>query len=182
MKKIEIKTLVCFFFGVSITVNATEKLFPPVPEWQPDFSPSNEALLEMMVFYTNNQKDLVQFRHGTIVIVPDGLNPEEAHEFALKVISDIYHFHPDMNPTPMKDGNLVVQYNHPAFNIVIDEFIEGHMGKIQKHHLKGLATDEVLITPSGNNVFDEVGMKALYGRAFMFMDAQNPEIINLHRH
>ncbi|MFO6421977.1 hypothetical protein [Motilimonas sp. KMU-193] len=159
-----------------------EKQFPPVPEWQPDFFSSPEALLEKMVFYTNNQKDLVQFKHGTIVIIPDNLSVQEAHEFALKVLSDIYNYHPDMNPTPMKDGNLVVQYNHPAFNVVLEEFVAGHMEEIRKLHLKGLATDEVLITPSGNNVFDEFGMKALYGRSFMFMDAQNPEIIEVYRH
>lgn len=36
-----------------------------------------------------------------------------------------------------------------------------------------------LLHPQGNNVFDDFGKKALFGRCFMFMDAQQPEIIRI---
>ena len=89
----------------------------------------------------------------------------------------IYNYHPDMNPVNMKDGNILVQYNHPAFNVVLREFAEKYMTEIEANHLRALATDEVLMTPGGANVFDQFGMLALYGRTFMFMDAQNPKIV-----
>ncbi|MBL4774129.1 MAG: hypothetical protein JKX98_11245, partial [Alcanivoracaceae bacterium] len=77
---------------------------------------------------------------------------------------------------------ILVQYNHPAFNVVINTFTNNHMVTIKKRHLDALATSEVLITSLGSNVFDEFGMKALYGRTFMFMDAQNPKIVKIYRH
>ena len=86
-----------------------------------------------------------------------------------------------MNPIKMDDGNILIQYNHPAYNIVIDEFAISHMAEIKEKHLEALATDEVLMTPAGPSKFDELGMKALYGRAFMFMDAQNPKVARVIR-
>ena len=44
-----------------------------------------------------------------------------------------------------------------------------------------LATSEVLITPLGPSKFDDFGKKALFGRCFMFMDAQDPKVVKIVR-
>lgn len=49
------------------------------------------------------------------------------------------------------------------------------------NHQRALATDEVLITPDGPNVFDDFGKNALYGRCFMFMDALSPAVVKVIR-
>ncbi len=167
--------------GLSGSAIAEEKQFPPVPKWKPNLSVSNESQLERMIFYTNEDKDLAQFSNGTIVILEDGLDDVEAKKYANEVLSKIFNYHPDMNPVNMKDGNILVQYNHPAYNVVLTEFTQKHMDVIKSSHLDALATDEVLITGLGHNKFDEFGMQALCGRAFMFMDAQNPEVVHLYR-
>lgn len=168
-------------FGLSGLAYAEDKQFPPVPKWKPNFSSSTEAQLEKMIFYTNRDKDLAQFSNGTIVILAHGLNDSEAKQYAKEVLSKIFNYHPDMNPVKMKDGNILVQYNHPAYNVVLTEFAQKHIDEIKFHHLEALAADEILITHLGQNIFDEFGMLALYGRAFMFMDAKNPEIVRLYR-
>lgn len=180
-----VKKFIALILGI-VTLSAqtarSEERFPPVPEWQPGFAISVDQVLERMRYYTNNSKDIILFKNGTAVILPDGLKDDEAKAYAQKVLSLIFNYHPDMHPVSMKDGNILIQYNHPAFNVVITEFADKHIDQIRKHHLDALATHEVLITPLGNNKFDDFGMKALYGRTFMFMDAQNPVIVKLHRH
>ena len=175
-------TLLATLIGLNTQAAEQEGQFPPVPKWQPDFSISVDQVLERMVYYFDDGKDIVIFENGTAVVLSDSLNDAEAEEFALKTLSDIYNYHPDMNPINMDDGNILVQYNHPAFNVVINSFANNHMVTIKKRHLDALATSEVLITSLGNNVFDEFGMKVLYGRTFMFMDAQNPKIVKIYRH
>ena len=81
----------------------------------------------------------------------------------------------------MKDGNITVQYNHPAINVVLKDVAEKHWPVIDRNHQDALATSEVLITPLGSNTFDDFGKKALFGRCFMFMDAQAPEVIRIVR-
>lgn len=167
--------------GLSNSAMADEKQFPPLPQWRPSFTSSTESQLERMVFYTNQEKDLAQFSNGTIVLLEEGLDDARAMQYANEVLSKIFNYHPDMNPVNMKDGNILVQYNHPAYNVVLTDFTKQHMEQIKSKHLDALATDEVLITGLGQNKFDEFGMQALYGRAFMFMDAQNPKVIRLYR-
>lgn len=167
--------------GLSGAAVAEVKQFPPIPLWKPDFASSNESQLERMIFYTNQEKDLAQFSNGTIVVLEDGLDDEKAKLYAKEVLSNIFNYHPDMNPLNMKDGNILVQYNHPAYNVVLTEFTRQYMEQIRTNHLDALATDEVLITSLGHNKFDEFGMQALYGRAFMFMDAQDPKVVHLYR-
>ena len=48
-----------------------------------------------------------------------------------------------MNPREMDDGNLMVFYNHPAYNIVLEEVTAKHMDAIRANHQKGLARAEV---------------------------------------
>ncbi|MBL4867715.1 MAG: hypothetical protein JKY67_15210 [Pseudomonadales bacterium] len=159
----------------------TEKVFPPVPDWKPDIPQPLELIIEEIKCYTDNKNDIAIFRNGTCVILKDNLSDQEAHQFAKDAVSQIYNSHPDMNPSPMNDGNILVQYNHPAVNIVLESHASKHWEQIDQNHQRALATDEVLITPLGNNVFDELGKKALFGRCFMFMDAQAPEVIKIIR-
>jgi hypothetical protein len=86
-----------------------------------------------------------------------------------------------MNPISMKDGNVLVQYNHPAVNLVLNDVAAAHWAEIDSNHQGALATDEVLVTPLGSNVFDDFGKKALFGRCFMFMDAQDPHVNRIAR-
>lgn len=180
MKKI--LALIIGLLSLGTQAAETKAQFPPVPKWKPDFSVSIDQVLDRMKYYSNQEKDILLFEHGTAVILPNDLNDKEAKDYAKKVISEIYNYHPDMNPLNMDDGNILIKYNHPAYNVVINEYAEKHIDIIKKKHLDALATDEVLITPLGSNKFDEFGMKALYGRTFMFMDAQSLNIVKIHRH
>jgi hypothetical protein len=87
-----------------------------------------------------------------------------------------------MNPLPMKDENVLVRYSHDAANLVLKDVADQNWSEIEKNHQRALATDEVLITPSGQNQFDDFGKKALFGRCYMFMDAQDPKIVRIVRH
>lgn len=65
--------------------------------------------------------------------------------------------------------------------MVLSDFAKAHWTEIERNHQDALATSEVLITPLGHNKFDAFGMMALYGRCFMFMDAQKPEVVQIVR-
>ncbi len=155
--------------------------FPPVPEWRPTIHKPLEQIIERLKYYTNDKKDFAVFEHGTCVILTDGLLDQEAEDSAKEILHKIFHFHVDMNPVNMDDGNIVVQYNHPALNIVLNDFTQNHWAEINLNHQKALSTSEVLITPLGHNVFDDFGKKALFGRCFMFMDAQAPKVVRIIR-
>jgi hypothetical protein len=157
------------------------KRFPPVPDWRPAIAQPEDQIVERLRFYTNGKCDFGVFSHGTCVVLPDGLSDAEAKKFALDTLSKIFNYHPDMNPVPMKDGNVLVQYNHPAVNLVLESVAAEHWAAIESNHQRALATDEVLHTPLGSNVFDDFGKKALFGRCFMFMDAQEPELRQIAR-
>jgi hypothetical protein len=170
-------------FGSGKTKAETPKSsFPPVPRWHPSFSQPLDRVTDRISYYANRRKDFVVFRDGTCVLLADGLTEKQAAEFALKVLSDILNFHPDMNPTPMDDGNLLVQYNHPAVNVVLHDVAQAHWSEIESRYMDGLTPSEVLVTPLGPNKFDAFGKQALLGRAYMFMDAQKPEISKIIRH
>jgi hypothetical protein len=81
----------------------------------------------------------------------------------------------------MDDGNIAIQYNHPAINVILSDFAQEHWAEIERNHQDALAKSEVLITPLRPNKFDDFGKKALFGRCFMFMDAQIPEVIRVVR-
>ena len=156
--------------------------FPPVPTWHPSFEQPLDEVVGRVNYYTNGKKDFVVFTHGTCIILEDGLSDAGASAFALKTLAEILGFHPDMNPAAMDDGNILVRYNHPAVNVVLNAVAKTHWSEIQKMHLEGLTKSEVLITPLGPNKFDDFGKQALLGRAYMFMDAQYPKIKAIHRH
>jgi hypothetical protein len=155
--------------------------FPPVPKWRPTIAPPLDQVIDRVSYYTDRKRDFAVFANGTCVILTSGLSDEAAVAEALTVLTKIFRFHPDMNPQPMDDGNILVQYNHPAINVVIDSFAMNHWAEIDLNHQGALAGDEVLITPLGPNKFDDFGKKALYGRCFMFMDAQEPKVVRVVR-
>lgn len=121
------------------------------------------------------------FREGTISILPDGLSDTGAEAHALAALRSVFHAHIDMNPVAMRDGNIVVQYNHDVATVVLKELVDDHWAEIQTRHLDARATDEVLITGAGPNVFDDQGNAALFGRCYMFMDAVDPQVIRIER-
>lgn len=86
-----------------------------------------------------------------------------------------------MIPSPMDDGNMMVRYNHPAVNIVLRDVADAHWAEVEERHLDGLTPSEVLITPLGPNKFDADGKLALLGRAYMFLDARLPEVVQIER-
>ena len=157
------------------------KRSPPVPAWRPSIVQPLDQIIDRIRFYTNGQRDIAALTHGTCVLLPDGLSDTEAETFSFEVLSKIFNYHPDMNPIPMKDGNVLVQYNHPAVNLVLSSVATEHWSEIDRNHQQALATHEVLMTPLGSNVFDEFGKKALFGRCFMFMDAQEPRVVRVAR-
>ena len=169
--------------GATRTKAGTPKAsFPPVPRWHPSFSQPLDRVVDRISYYVDRRKDFVVFHNGTCVLLGDGLTEKQAAEFSLKVLSDILSFHPDMNPTPMDDGNILVRYNHPALNVVLHDVAQAHWSEIESRHLDGLTPSEVLITPLGPNKFDAFGKQALLGRAYMFMDARKPKISKIIRH
>jgi hypothetical protein len=167
--------------GVGGLSSDNNRIFPPTPLWKPEFRSSDEDIIGRMKYYTDGKNDLAIFKNGTVVVLDDNLSDEAAITSAMKVLSDIFNYHPDMNPTNMDDGNILVRYNHPAFNVVINKFVNDHIQVIREHHMDALAAHEVLMTPIGPNKFDDFGMKSLYGRCFIFMDAQNPVVTKIYR-
>ncbi len=155
--------------------------FPPMPKWRPSIRQPLDRVVERVAHYTNRQKDFAVFEYGTCVLVENGLSEKQAVAQAMDVLFKIFNYHPDMNPVSMKDGNITVQYNHPALNVVLEDVVQLNWAEIDRNHLDALATSEVLMTPLGPNKFDDFGKKALFGRCYMFMDAQNPRVVKIER-
>ena len=154
---------------------------PPVPEWRPAIAQPLERVVDRFSYYTDGKRDFAVFSNGTCAVLADGLSNDEATAAAIKILEEIFHYHPDMHPRAMDDGNILVQYNEPAANVVLRDIVEANWPEIQRNHLKALTRAEVLITPLGPNKFDAFGMAALFGRCFMFMDAQDPAVVQIVR-
>jgi hypothetical protein len=163
------------------TPSPPRKGFPPVPAWQPWFNQPILAIIEAMKFYTNRTKDLAIFANGTIAVLPDGLTESQAKAHALEALNKVLFAHPDMNPMPMKDGNILIQYSHDIVTLVLKDVSESRFAEIDREYRRAIVDQEVMITPLGQNEFDDFGKKALFGRCFMFMDAQKPEILQIAR-
>jgi hypothetical protein len=155
--------------------------FPPVPKWRPSIRQPLDRAIERVAHYTNRQRDFAVFEYGTCVLVENGLSEALAVQQATDLLSKIFNFHPDMNPVRMKDGNITVQYNQPALNVVLEDVAQANWADIERNHQDALATSEVLMTPLGQNKFDDFGKKALFGRCYMFMDAQSPKVVQIVR-
>ena len=154
---------------------------PPVPDWQPAFEQPLDKVIETFRYYSNKQRDFAIFTHGTIVLLPTGLNGEDAVELAYQSLDQVFCNHPDMQPQLMDDGNIMVMYRNNVANVVLQSVAEKHWQEIDANHQRALATSEVMINPLGENVFDDFGKKALFGRCYMFMDAQAPKLVMIQR-
>ena len=153
----------------------------PVPQWKPSFGPDPEEVIRTFAYYVNAERDFVVFRNSTIAIVEDGLDDENAIGAAKQILSKIFGYHPDMHPQSMDDGNILISYNHPAYNIAFERLAQVHWAEIEVNYISALCTAEVLITPLGPNKFNDFGKKALWGRCYFFMDAQKPEVLRIIR-
>lgn len=171
-----------FLIAKAAIAETMERPDLPVPAWHPSFSQPLDRVIDRISYYVDGRQDFIVFKHGTCVQLKDRLTETEAAEFSKKVFADILGFHPDMIPTAMDDGNILVRYNHPAMNVVLSDVAQAHWSEIESRHLDGLTPSEVLMTPLGPNKFDAFGKQALLGRAFMFMDATEPEISEIVRH
>jgi hypothetical protein len=158
-----------------------ERQFPPVPDWKPSIVQPLDKVIATLRYYTDRNKDFAVFRHGTVVILPLGLSDSDAEAVAKDALFKVFHAHPDMNPRSMDDGNILIGYNYDVANVVLSDLASSHWTEIENNHQRALATHEVLITPLGQNVFDDFGKKALFGRCFMFMDALDPEVVRIER-
>jgi hypothetical protein len=154
---------------------------PPVPDWRPDIVQPLDRLVERLRAYTDDRRDLALFGHGTAVLLPDGLDDAAADDFARRELYAVFHGNPDMNPVPMLDGNLLVRYGDRVANVVLADIAALHRAAIDDNHLRALATGEVLLTPQGANLFDDFGKQALFGRCYLFMDAQAPKVERIVR-
>jgi hypothetical protein len=154
---------------------------PPVPVWKPSIVQPLDRVVERLRYYTDGLQDFAIFAHGTYVLLPDGCSDAKAVSHAKDALHQVFHAHPDMQPGEMDDGNVAVRYSHHAGNVVLTDIFLENFAEIDEHHQQALAADEVLTTPLGTNVFDEFGKKALFGRCFMFMDAQDPQVVKIER-
>lgn len=169
------------FLKKKVPPQPPQNRFPPVPDWQPAFAPPLDRLVERLGYYTDGTRDFAVFKNGTMAILPANLSDQQAVAHATKALFDVFHAHPDMHPRNMDDGNILVRYNHDVLNLVLAETTREKWQEIDENHQRALATHEVLITPDGPNTFDDFGKKALFGRCFMFMDAQQPEVVRIVR-
>jgi len=153
-----------------------KKHFPPIPQWRPNTPNDINKIINTAEYYTGSKLLLAVFKFGTVVFLTSWVDNIEVG--AKNILNQIYNFHPDFNPKPMSEGNYLIEYRKPAFNIVFKEEIADNWVCIDKNHLQGICTDEVLINGKGqHNVFDTVGKICLFGRAKMFMDAQDPIVV-----
>ena len=153
----------------------------PVPKWRPTCHPPLNAVIGRFQYYRDNAQDFVVFKNGTCVHIDSGLSNRRAIIAAKRVLKKIISFHPDFRTFAMDDGNYLVTYNHPAFNVILDQQVRTNWAKIKSRHLDGLVKGEVLIGPSGQNVFDKIGKIGLLGRSYMFMDALDPKAVHIVR-
>jgi hypothetical protein len=153
-----------------------KKPFPPVPTWRPDTPVDIENILSTAKHYTGSKLQLAVFKYGTVALMATHIENIESE--AKLALHKIYYAHPDFKPVTMDDGNYLIEYTQPAFNVVFKEELEEYWPYINAHHMKGVCNDEILIDGGGRkNVFTDLGKICLYGRAKMFMDAQDPQVV-----
>ncbi|MBS7565731.1 hypothetical protein KHS38_15070 [Mucilaginibacter sp. Bleaf8] len=152
------------------------KVFPPIPQWQPNTPVNHEQIMEAAKYYTGGKVQLAVFQYGTVVMFPEAVT--DITEEAKLTLHKIYNAHPDFKPLNMDDGNYLIEYSYPAFTVVFKNEPENYWDYIEDNHQQGVCPDEVLINSNGeHNVFDRIGKISLFGRARMFMDAQAPQVV-----
>lgn len=158
------------------TSKQVDKDFQPKPKWKPNLPVDIELIYEKAKYYTGDKLQFAIFQNGTVAFFSNKVDNIE--DSAKASLDKIYNFHPDFKPMTMDDGNYLIEYSQPAFTIVFKDEIENHWDYIDKNHQDGICKAEVLINAQGQqNVFDNVGKICLFGRAKMFMDAQDPKVV-----
>jgi hypothetical protein len=152
--------------------------FPPKPKWRPTIPVNIARTIEAFCYYTDRKKTFAVFANGTCVLLPDGTSQPEKD--AKEILNKVYNYHPDFKPQSMDDGNFLVSYSQPAFSVVFKDEVEKNQAYIDKNHLDGVVRAEVLLNAKGEaNKFDQMGKIGLFGRARMFLDAQNPVVVRV---
>jgi hypothetical protein len=158
----------------------TDPDFPPKPKWKPTVPVDIPRTIEKFSYYTNRKRAFAIFKHGTCVLLPEG--SKETEKDAKEILDKVYQHHPDFNSQAMDDGNFMVSYSQPAYSVVFKDEVEAHREYIDQNHLDGVVRAEVLLNAKGEpNKFDERGKIGLFGRARMFLDAQNPTVLQVWR-
>jgi hypothetical protein len=162
----------------SPSVQSRNDDFPPKPKWKPNVSVNIERTIKTFAYYMETKRSFAVFTNGTCVVVPnESLN---AHADALKTLDAVYNYHPDFDPQVMIDGNFLIRYSQPAFSIVFSDEFATHRAYIERNHLDGLVRGEVILNAERHmNKFDDQGKIGLFGRARMFLDAQDPKIVRV---
>ena len=154
--------------------------FPPRPKWKPSLTVDIPRTVKTFAYYSDRKRSFAVFEHGTCVLVPAEASNIESE--AKAILDKVYKYHPDFNPRTMDDGNVLISYSQPAFSVVFKDEFENNRAYIEKHHLDGVVRAEVLLNAQGEpNRFDDRGKIGLFGRARMFLDAQNPKIVQVWR-
>lgn len=154
--------------------------FPPKPAWKPNVAVDLDRTVNTFAYYTDGKARFVVFTNGTCIAVPAGATDAESH--AKDVLDKIFNSHPDFNPLEMDDGNYMVTYSQKgAASIIFADEYQKHHDYIDRNHQDGVVRDEVLLNANKQaNVFDDRGKIGLFGRARMFLDAQNPKVVHVH--
>lgn len=154
----------------------------PRPKWTPGFSMPSEHVIERISYYTNEEKDFVVFKNGTCVVVKDRLSEEKAIRQASEFLSKVLYLKPSMDPIEMEDGNTLVRYGFPVYNLVIRSVAQNHQSEISANHMDGLIGCEQIETELGLNKFDTFMQHALLGRSYFYQDVVDPIVIDIVRH
>lgn len=152
--------------------------FPPKPKWKPNLPIDVGRTIQTFAYYSDKKRTFAVFQNGTCVVIPEGSSDLESA--AKDVLNKVYNYHPDFNPQAMDDGNFLISYSQPAYSVVFKDEFQEHRHYIDENHLGGLTRDEVLLNAKGEaNKFDDRGKIGLFARSRMFLDAQNPVIVEI---
>lgn len=153
----------------------------PRPAWKPSVVQPLDRLAARFKPFVKLGRDFVVFKHGTCAVVEPQLPEAVAHERARVILDRTVNQPPDMRPTELPGGDVLILYNQPAATVVLDDIARAHWLHIENRHKSALLPDEVLIMPAGPNVFDSFAKKVLFGRCFLYMDAEAMEVDRLVR-
>ena len=157
------------------------KQFPPVPAWAPTIIQPLDKIAEAVQDTTKNSVDFALFKFGTFVFLADNLTEQQADDQARTILQYAFRAHPDIDPLVVAGNNVLIRYDQPVGNMVLHETIQKHWEEIDRRHFDALTDNECLMTPLGPNKFDDFGKVALFGRCFMFMDGQDPQVVRIVR-
>lgn len=162
----------------SKVAGSEENDFPPKPKWKPTVPVDIPKTVRTFAYYSDHKRAFAVFTHGTCILLPE--SSKNFEKDAKEILDKVYRYHPDFNPLAMDDGNFMVNYSQPAYSVVFKDEFDKHRDYIDRNHLDGVVRAEVLLNANGEpNKFDDRGKIGLFGRARMFLDAQNPAVVQI---